>query len=281
MGRQMVKFAVLVPVELFDGERRLVVGGPRQLALLAFLFLNANRAVSSDRLIDALWGGGQDPRGSAKRLQVAIARLRKALDASGPEATAEPVLRTVAGGYLLAVRPGELDAEVFEARLKDGRRALEPQPVLVAPLLADQARGLSIKPEAALQLKRRRISRESPEPLDLLIRQKLDRHEAASLRTRRRQRQHQQSENAVLALIPLPFFPKPVRRAKSRRVRARAPIECASARTAAQRPPAASAGAAACRALEFVLTIFTRRVCMLAPGIRNHSSSSTMRRPER
>jgi DNA-binding SARP family transcriptional activator len=31
----MVKFGILGPVELSDGERRLPVGGPRQLALLA------------------------------------------------------------------------------------------------------------------------------------------------------------------------------------------------------------------------------------------------------
>jgi DNA-binding SARP family transcriptional activator/tetratricopeptide (TPR) repeat protein len=118
----MVRYAILGPVELRDGEHAVAIGGPRQVALLALLLLNANRAVSSDRLIEALWGD-RGPAGAVKRLQVAIARLRRALDPEGLQA--EPVLRTTAGGYLLALAPGELDADVFQARVEEGRRALE------------------------------------------------------------------------------------------------------------------------------------------------------------
>jgi DNA-binding SARP family transcriptional activator/tetratricopeptide (TPR) repeat protein len=118
----MVRYAILGPVELCDGERAVPVGGPRQVALLALLLVNANRALSSDRLIEALWGD-RGPAGALKRLQVAVARLRRALDPEG--AQQESVLRTTAGGYLLAVAPGELDAEVFQARVQEGRRALD------------------------------------------------------------------------------------------------------------------------------------------------------------
>ena len=47
-------YAILGPVELRDGGSPIRAGGPRQLALLAFLLLHANEAVSSDRLIEAL-----------------------------------------------------------------------------------------------------------------------------------------------------------------------------------------------------------------------------------
>jgi DNA-binding SARP family transcriptional activator/tetratricopeptide (TPR) repeat protein len=117
----MVKYAILGPVELLNGERRVAVGGPRQVALLALLLVNANRALSTDRLIEALWGS-LGPSGAAKRLHVAIARLRRSLD--GEDVQGESVLRTVVGGYLLAVRPGELDAEVFQTRVEEGRRTL-------------------------------------------------------------------------------------------------------------------------------------------------------------
>jgi DNA-binding SARP family transcriptional activator len=51
-----------------------------------------------------------------------VARLRKAL---GPlNGDGESPLRTVGGGYLLTVRPCELDAERFTARLEDGLDAL-------------------------------------------------------------------------------------------------------------------------------------------------------------
>jgi len=118
----MVRYAILGPVELCDGERRMGLSGPRQVTLLALLLMHANRAVSSDRLIEALWDQ-QRPAGALKSLHVAISRLRKTLEIAG--VGGESALTTVTGGYLLAVKYGELDAEVFETRIQDGRRAFE------------------------------------------------------------------------------------------------------------------------------------------------------------
>jgi DNA-binding SARP family transcriptional activator/class 3 adenylate cyclase/tetratricopeptide (TPR) repeat protein len=117
----VVKYAILGPVELCDSDRRVAVGGPRQLALLALLLLHANRVVSNDRLIDTLWND-RDRAGALKCLQAVILRLRRTLDADAGHG--ESVLRTVAGGYLLTVPPGELDAEVFQTRVEEGRHAL-------------------------------------------------------------------------------------------------------------------------------------------------------------
>ncbi len=117
-----MRYAILGPVELCDGERRLAVHGPRQVALLALLLINANRPLSNDRLIDALWGD-LGPAGAVKRLQAAILRLRRLLDPVGGQS--QSVLRTVTGGYLLAVAPGELDAEIFQARVEEGLRAVQ------------------------------------------------------------------------------------------------------------------------------------------------------------
>ena len=134
----MVKFGILGPVELSDGERRLPIGGPQQVVLLAFLLLHANRAVSADQLTDALWG--EHAVSAAKRLHMSIARLRKALSTSG--ANGDPALKTVSGGYLLAVAPGELDADVFQGRLDDGRRALDEGEALRAAGVLREALGL-------------------------------------------------------------------------------------------------------------------------------------------
>jgi predicted ATPase/DNA-binding SARP family transcriptional activator len=100
--------------------------------------VNANRPVSSDALIDAVWGAERS--GADKRLQMAIARLRKAL---GPQNNSGgSALRTVGGGYLLSVEPGELDSELFAEGVVEGRRALEAgEPERAAGLLA-QALGL-------------------------------------------------------------------------------------------------------------------------------------------
>lgn len=120
VGSRM-RFRVLGSVEAWAGESRLALGGRRQVSLLAFLLVNANRPVSSDALIDGVWG--PERSGAEKRLHMAVARLRRALEPLN--GTGEPVLRTVSGGYLLAVGSGELDAEVFEDAVGEGRRMLE------------------------------------------------------------------------------------------------------------------------------------------------------------
>jgi predicted ATPase/DNA-binding SARP family transcriptional activator len=117
----VTSFRVLGPVEAWKDELRLVLGGPQQVKLLAFLLLNANRALSADAVIDAVWGAKRD--GAAQRLQMAISRLRKTL--APLDGQDMPRLRTVSGGYLLSVRSDELDAEVFAQRVREGRRALD------------------------------------------------------------------------------------------------------------------------------------------------------------
>jgi DNA-binding SARP family transcriptional activator len=117
----MTSFRILGPIEAWRGENRLEVGGPRQLALLAFLLLHANRAVATDGLVDALWGPARTANDN--RLHMAIARLRKAL-APLDEAD-RPRVRTVRGGYLLRVRADELDAELFATGVDEGMEMLE------------------------------------------------------------------------------------------------------------------------------------------------------------
>jgi DNA-binding SARP family transcriptional activator/tetratricopeptide (TPR) repeat protein len=135
----MVRYAILGSIELREGGRRVSVGGPRQVALLALLVLNANRALSHDRLIDALWGE-LGPAGAVKRVQAAILRLRRALDRDG--GSGGSALRTVADGYLLAVGPGELDAEVFQARVREGGQLLEDGEAQRATDVLSEALGL-------------------------------------------------------------------------------------------------------------------------------------------
>jgi DNA-binding SARP family transcriptional activator/DNA-binding CsgD family transcriptional regulator len=136
--RDAVKFAILGPIELRAGELRRTPGGPQQVALLAFLLVHANRAVSNDRLHDALWSA-QQPEGASKRVQVAIARLRRSLVALESDG-AGPALHTVSGGYVLAVAAGELDAQVFEDRVTEGRALLDgadPDPAAASSTLRD------------------------------------------------------------------------------------------------------------------------------------------------
>ena len=50
-----MRYGLLGALELNEDGRSIEIAGAKQRALLAMLLLNANRVVSSDALIDALW----------------------------------------------------------------------------------------------------------------------------------------------------------------------------------------------------------------------------------
>jgi DNA-binding SARP family transcriptional activator/Tfp pilus assembly protein PilF len=120
-----MRFGILGPIEVWDGEQRLVLGGPQQRALLAALLLNANHVVSTDRLIDFLWGEAP-PATARSLLQGCVAQLRRSLRPGDGQA-GQP-LATRAPGYLLQVGPGELDRDRFDELTAAASRALAESP---------------------------------------------------------------------------------------------------------------------------------------------------------
>ncbi|MGM1058964.1 tetratricopeptide repeat protein [Saccharothrix sp. Mg75] len=100
-----LSFRILGPLEVLADERPVALGGPQQRGLLALLLLDANRAVSQERLVTDLWGDDA-PSAARRLLHGCVSGLRRVLPAGR--------LLTRAPGYLLRVAPGELDADVFE-----------------------------------------------------------------------------------------------------------------------------------------------------------------------
>ena len=112
-------FRLLGPLEVYDGGRAVAIGGGKRRALLALLVLHGNEVVSADRLIDELWGA-QPPPTAGKGLQVYVSQLRKEL---APRDNGQ-ILATRSNGYVLRVRPDEVDVQRFERALMSGERAL-------------------------------------------------------------------------------------------------------------------------------------------------------------
>jgi DNA-binding SARP family transcriptional activator/tetratricopeptide (TPR) repeat protein len=109
-----VEFRVLGPLEVVDDGRIVPLDRRRLRALLAFLLLHANELVSSDRLIDEVWGP-DPPKTAGASLQNYVSRLRKAI---GTEAiVSQPP------GYVLRVDPERFDLARFERLTADARGA--------------------------------------------------------------------------------------------------------------------------------------------------------------
>jgi DNA-binding SARP family transcriptional activator len=114
----VVEFRILGPLEvLADNGEPLMLAGAKQRAVLVLMLLRANHVVSTEFLVDALWGE-QPPRTATTSLQNSISALRKVL---GPD-----LLVTQPPGYRLVAPPEAVDLGRFEA-LAVSARELEPR----------------------------------------------------------------------------------------------------------------------------------------------------------
>jgi DNA-binding SARP family transcriptional activator len=94
-----------------DGEQ-VPVGGPRVRALLTLLAVDAGQIVTTERLIDGLYGE-EPPANAGNALQAQVSRLRRVVPVES-----HPT------GYRLAVDRDSVDAFVFARLAADGRHAL-------------------------------------------------------------------------------------------------------------------------------------------------------------
>jgi len=111
-----MRFAVLGPVEVVTDSGRQSIAQPRHRAFLAFLLLHANRLVTLEQVMEALWGGAE-PASARSQIHVTVSRLRQALGRCG----LKNVVETRPGGYWLSLAEDQLDAEAFGRHLLAAR----------------------------------------------------------------------------------------------------------------------------------------------------------------
>jgi DNA-binding SARP family transcriptional activator len=131
-----VQFQILGPVTAYRDGETLSLGGERQRALLAVLLVHANETVSTERLVEQLFGRS----GSGSQINavhVAVSRLRRALGNG-----AGAMLLTRRGGYALELEPGQLDAATFESMVEEARDRLAQGDPTAASGLLREALGL-------------------------------------------------------------------------------------------------------------------------------------------
>src|SRR6201996_8535466 len=120
-GGSQLRVGVLGPVRAWLADQELPAGPPRQQAVLGMLAMRANRVVSRDELVDAVWGQ-QAPASAEGGVHTYVAGLRRVLEPGRSRRGPSQVLASAAGGYVLRLDPGQVDAIVFERGLGAGRR---------------------------------------------------------------------------------------------------------------------------------------------------------------
>lgn len=133
--RGVNEYRLLGPLDVRrDGESLDI--GARQRALLALLLIEPNRVVSTDRIIDELWGddAGRDHQNA---LWVQISRLRSVLDPARAKRSDGSVLVTRPPGYVLVVDSERIDSHRFESLAREGRALLDTDPGAASLVLSE------------------------------------------------------------------------------------------------------------------------------------------------
>ena len=112
-------FRVLGPLEVRAGSGWTAIGAPKLRAVLAALLLAHGEVVSTERLVEELWGTQPPPR-ARKQVSKYVHELRGLAGDPGGR-----MLVTRSPGYQLLTAPEQVDARRFEDALAAGRTALE------------------------------------------------------------------------------------------------------------------------------------------------------------
>ena len=103
---------ILGPIAAYADDTALNLGGMRERALLALFALSPAETLSTDRLIDELWGEDL-PANPANALQALVSRLRRSVGAD--------LILTRPPGYMLDVAPEAVDAVRFRSLVESGK----------------------------------------------------------------------------------------------------------------------------------------------------------------
>jgi hypothetical protein len=115
-----LRFEILGPLRVLQGDREVPLGPGKQRAVLAVLLVNANRPVLTSRVVDAVWED-DPPQNGPNVVQKYVAGLRRLLEPDRSPRTPGRTLTLTAAGYLLRVAPGYLDLDRFGERVRQAR----------------------------------------------------------------------------------------------------------------------------------------------------------------
>ncbi|KUF20442.1 AfsR/SARP family transcriptional regulator [Streptomyces silvensis] len=122
----MLEFFVLGRLEARSVHGGTTLRGSFQRSLLLSLLVSEGRMVSSEALVQEVWG--EDPPGGVgNALQAHVSRLRKKLDALEPERTRARLVGDP-HGYQLLLDGATLDADAFARSVREARAAAPEAP---------------------------------------------------------------------------------------------------------------------------------------------------------
>ncbi|MYS36153.1 DNA-binding SARP family transcriptional activator [Streptomyces sp. KhCrAH-43] len=114
-----MEFQLLGPVGVSHDGRRISLGSPKQRCVLAAFLLAPGAVLSTDHLIQCVWGDSPPPTARGT-LQSYLTRLRGALP---PQGDGTAAIQRRAGGYLLTASAADVDLHRFRSLTAQARDA--------------------------------------------------------------------------------------------------------------------------------------------------------------
>jgi len=123
-----VEFRLFGEISVASGDSVTALPAGRVGLVLAHLLLDPGKPLSTDHLIDDIWGE-TSPDGAEHKLRVTVSRLRSALEDAGVGGN---LIATTPRGYLARVARSDIDALRFEDLVSVARRSSDDREVLGA-----------------------------------------------------------------------------------------------------------------------------------------------------
>ncbi|WP_329141571.1 AfsR/SARP family transcriptional regulator [Streptomyces sp. NBC_00670] len=112
-----IRFLLLGPLEAWDEERRIRLGGTLNERVLAVLLLERGRVVPVSQLVQAAWAG-DPPATASHQIRKAVGELRRRVPGGGDLIATEP------SGYRMLLNEEQLDLSLFAAHEDGARQSL-------------------------------------------------------------------------------------------------------------------------------------------------------------
>jgi SARP family transcriptional regulator, regulator of embCAB operon len=118
-----MRYEILGPVRVVDENGSSFIRARKIELLLAVLLIRADQVVTTDQLMNEIWGE-QLPRRATAGLQVYISQLRKFL--CRPDRSGSPIV-TRPPGYALRIGSDELDLDALQRLVAEGRASAKAE----------------------------------------------------------------------------------------------------------------------------------------------------------
>ncbi|MGW3495201.1 BTAD domain-containing putative transcriptional regulator [Streptomyces sp. NPDC001020] len=116
-----MRLELLGSVRAWCDGAEVLLGPPKQRAVIGVLVSRINEIVGVEEIVDAVWGSAV-PQTAANGVHTYVAGLRRALDPGRGRRESGGVLISSGGGYALALDPDHVDIALFERHHAQARR---------------------------------------------------------------------------------------------------------------------------------------------------------------